>query len=167
MLAKATPNTKWTFCSTPGPHRYSPLLRMVADLEALRARDPDAKLPPLAEVNLGAADAAHQTPQYTFERALFTLVARLLAGGCERIIVIGVIPEPYREKQSEPYQERTATVVRQHHINGVDMLHLWTNGDDTWERRFSSSGKAGDETLLATPNAGAIEEIVQQIQSRL
>ena len=115
----------------------------------------------------GSADAAHQTPPHIFERALFTLVARLIAGGCERIVVVGVIPEPFRETQSEIYQERVARVVQQHHINGVDILHLWTNGDAKWIRRFSASGNPADETLGGTPNAGALEEIVQQIQSRL
>jgi lysophospholipase L1-like esterase len=165
-LAKATPQIEWKAVSTPGPFRYRPLLQMLAGLDALDAANAGAKLPQLAVINLGSGDVARQTPLHTFERALDTLIARLAAGGVERIIIVGVIPEPWREKQCEPYQERVNSVVRQHHVSGVDLFHMWSR-EPNWEKRFAIDASDKDEISSPVPNAATLDEIVQDILSRM
>jgi len=164
-LSKAKPGTKWTAIETAGPHRYRPVLRMLAELDAFTHAAPGKKLPAAAVVNLGSGDVARQTPMHIFERALDTLLARLNAGGVETIVVVGVIPEPWREKQSEPYQERVSSVVTQHDVKGINLLQNWTRESD-WMRRFNPAGEKSD-IAGPVPNQSAINEIVSLILSRL
>ncbi|MEI6236058.1 MAG: GDSL-type esterase/lipase family protein [Planctomycetota bacterium] len=164
-LAKAKPGIKWKAIEVAGPHRYRPLLRMLADLDAFVAAQPNRKLPKVAVVNLGTGDVSRQTPLHTFERALDTLIARLNAGGTTHIIVVGAIPEPWRERQCEPYQERVDNVVKQHHVNGINLHHVWTV-DPNWTKRFVPDGESGD-IIGAVPNAASINDIVQLILSRI
>lgn len=165
LLAKNRADFKWTVIDVAGPHRYRPVLRMLADLDALTAANPGKKLPKIAVVNLGIGDVARQTPLHTFERALDTLMARLTAGGVEKIVMVGVIPEPWREKQCEPYQERVANVARSRHIHGsINLFQLWTQESD-WTRRFSVD-KSG-VVAGPLPNAAALDEILKLILPRL
>ncbi len=164
-LAKAKPSIKWKAIETAGPHRYRPVLRMLVDLDAFVASSPNKALPKLVVLNLGSGDVSRQTPLHTFERALDTLLARLTAGGVERVVVVGAIPEPWRERQCEPYQDRVDNVVKHHHVNGIDLFHAWT-GDVDWMKRFSTDDGNSD-IAGPVPNAAAIDEIVQLILSRL
>lgn len=164
-LAKSRPDLKWTAIDVAGPHRYRPLLRMLAELDQLTAAAGGKKLPKLAIVNLGSGDVARQTPLHIFERAMDTLLARLNAGGVEKVIVVGVIPEPWREKQCEPYQERVNNVVRQHHTGGIDLFRQWTQDSD-WARRFTPTGQSGN-VAGPLPNAATIDEIVKLILMRM
>lgn len=164
-LAKAKPSIKWKAIETAGPHRYRPLLRMLVDLDAYVTASPNTKLPKLVVLNLGSGDVSRQTPLHTFERALDTLLARLSAGGVDEIVVVGAIPEPWRERQCEPYQDRVDNVVKHHHVKGIDLFHTWTV-DANWMKRFSTDGENSD-IAGPVPNAAAIDEIVQLILSRL
>ncbi len=165
-LSKARPGTKWTAIETAGPHRYRPLLRMLADLDAFTHSAQGKKLPKTAVVNLGSGDVARQTPLHVFERALDTLLARLDSGGVEHIIVVGAIPEPWREKQCEAYQERVTSVVTQHHVSGINLLQMWTRDSSDWMRRFNAAGEKSD-IAGPVPNQDTINEIVGLILSRL
>ena len=165
-LAKATPTVKWVAINVAGPHRYRPVLRMLADLDAYVAANPGKKLPSRAVVSLGSGDVSRQTPLYTFERALDTLLARLSAGGVEHVVVVGVIPEPWRERQCEPYQERVENVVKQHKVSGVDLFHMWTRDQNTeWTKRFAPDGEKSD-VAGPVPNSATLNEIIQLILSR-
>ncbi|HLX64321.1 MAG TPA: GDSL-type esterase/lipase family protein [Planctomycetota bacterium] len=164
LLAKNRAAMKWTVIDVEGPHRYRPVLRMLADLDELTASNPNKKLPKVAVVNLGIGDVARQTPLHTFERALDTLVARLTAGGVEKIVLVGVIPEPWREKQCEPYQERVANVVRSRNVSGIDVFDLWTKESD-WTRRFATD--KSNTVAGPLPNAAALDEVLRMILQRL
>ena len=165
-LKQAAPQTNWRAINVTGPHRSLPILRMLALLSESVANAPDAKLPPQVIVSLGSGDVSRQTPLHTYERALDTLLTRLKVRGAEAVIVVGPVPEAWRERQCEPYQERTNTVVRRHHASGVDLFHLWTSESD-WARRYASAEAGGSPISLATLNAAALDEIVKTLLGRL
>jgi lysophospholipase L1-like esterase len=165
-LAGLTPNMQWKGVCTPGPHRYLPVFRMLADLESFARTRPDGKLPPVVVVCLGAGDVARQTPLHTFQRAVDAVVNRLRLGGARRIVVAGVIPEPARERQCETYQERLSSLLRQHHVDGLDIFNNWTK-DDAWERRFLLDGAGSAKLYGPVPNAAAREEIAKLLKDKL
>jgi len=134
-------------------------------LNGAAVRSPGGKLPALAIVSLGGGDVARQTPIHTFERALDTLLDRLRVGGVKKILFVGVLPEPSREKQCEPYQERVLEVQRQHHVDGVDIFNTWTKESD-WARRFCLDGAEKAPLYGPVPNSAALDEIVQMIKRR-
>ncbi len=160
LLKKEKPELAWKSISIAGPHRVRPVLRMIAELEALTAGG--NSLPRVAVVNLGGGDVARQTQLHTFERALDTLLTRLRAGGVSKILLVGPIPEPWREQQCEPYQERVESLITQHGIEGVDIFHQWTR-ESNWPRRFSD----GDGAANAVPNNEALQEIAKMIADRV
>jgi len=165
-LAAMLPEVTWQGICTPGPHRYLPVFRMIADLEGYVRAQPGGKLPPLAVLCLGGGDAARQTPLYTFERALDVLITRLRLAGVKRIVAVSVIPEPVREKQCEPYHNRVAEVMRQHHIECVDVFNTWLR-DRNWENYYKLDGPADPPVYGAVPNAQAREGIAKLIKNQL
>ena len=165
LVSAVYPNSNWKAVSTPGPHRHLPIFRMLAELDAYTRRH-SGKVPGLAVVFLGSGDTARQTPLHTFERALDSLIDRLRACGAQKIVVVGVIPEPGRERQCEPYQERVQDVLRQYHLDGVDVFHMWT-GESGWARRYALDGTGTSPVFGPFPNAQALEEIVNIIKDKL
>jgi hypothetical protein len=164
-IARSTPDFTWKAVAVSGPHRYLPIFQMIGKLDGFVREQPDGKIPALVIVSLGAGDAARQTPLHIFERALDALIDRLRAAGARKIVIIGVIPEPTRDNQAEPYQARVADILRQHHIDGVDLLGKWTKESD-WSRRFSVEGE-GESVFGAVPNSQTLDEIVQALKSAL
>ena len=57
-----------------------------------------------------------------------------------------------------------ADLLRQHHIDSVDILSAWTKESD-WVRYFSADGT--EKVLGPVPNAQAREKIAQMIKDRL
>ena len=166
VLAAALPGITWKGVCTPGPHRYLPVFRMIADVEAYERAQPGGKLPALAVLCLGGGDVSRQTPLYTFERALNVLIARLRLAGAKRIVAVSVIPEPTRERQCEPYHNRVAEVMRQHHIECVDIFNTWLR-EGHWSGYYKLEG-AGDTPLYGpVPNAQAREAIAKLIKNQL
>lgn len=165
-LKQAAPQMNWRAINVSGPHRSRPILRMLALLSNAVYDAQDAKLPAQVIVSLGSGDVSRQTPLHTYERALDTLLTRLKVRGAESVVVVGPLPEAWRERQCAPYQERTNTVVRRHHASGVDLFHLWTPESD-WARRYASTEADGSPISLATLNAAALDEIVKALLGRL
>jgi hypothetical protein len=168
-LAAMLPEVSWKGICVPGPHRYLPVFRMIADLESYeRACSLSGKLPALAVLCLGGGDAARQTPLYTFERALDVLITRLRRAGVQRIVAISEIPEPEREKQCEPYHNRVAEVMQQHHVECVDVFNAWLRDRD-WESYYTIrlDGPSSPPVYGAVPNAQAREAIAKLIRNQL
>ncbi|HYF49194.1 MAG TPA: hypothetical protein VEJ63_07305, partial [Planctomycetota bacterium] len=92
-------NYTWQHILLPGPHRGLPVYRMLAAVDEFIRRNKNNRVPETVVLSLGAGDAARQTPLHTFERGLDVIIDRLRQAGAQRIVVIGVIPEPFREKQ--------------------------------------------------------------------
>ncbi len=162
-LSSNTPKTTWDYCYIPGPHRYLPIFRFLTAMET-------QTIPETVVISLGQGDAARQTPLYTFERALDALLTRLKSKGAQKIIVVGIVPEVGREANSEPYQQRVLDILRQHHVESVDVFHAWTS-ESNWSRRFAAPKESGDsaESSVFTPlpNADALTEIAKMIQEKL
>jgi len=164
LLAEKMPEFKWSGICIPGPHREMPVFRLLADLESFAASQPDKKIPGLVIVSLGGGDVARQTPLHTFERAIDTLIDRLRFYGAKKIVICGVVPEPWRDKQCAPYQERLSDMLRQHHIDSVDIFSSWTK-EETWVRYFWND-KTG-KLIAPVPNAQARENIAEMIKDRI
>jgi len=162
-VAVAMPEFTWKSACVPGPHRGLPVFKFLAELDAFM-RANGGKVPSLVVISLGTGDVSRQTPMHTFERALDALIDRLRLGGVKKIVVAGVVPEPSREKQCEPYQERLSDLLRVHHIDSVPILSEWKNESD-WVRYFSTDGT--EKVLGPVPNAQAREKIAQMIKDRL
>jgi lysophospholipase L1-like esterase len=162
-LAALLPGVTWQSVYTPGPHRYLPIFRVLADLDAHSKAQPGA-LPPLAIVCLGGGDVIRQTPLHTFERAVDALLNRLRLGGAKRIVVVGVLPEPGRERQCEPYQERVQELLRQHHVDCVDVLNAWVR-EGNWASHYALEGMDSAPVFGPVPNAAAREQIAKMIRA--
>jgi hypothetical protein len=162
-VAAAMPEFTWKSVCVPGPHRGLPVFKFISELDAFM-RANGGKVPGLVVISLGTGDVSRQTPMHTFERALDALIDRLRAGGVKKVIVAGVVPEPSREKQCAPYQERLSDLLRVHHIDSVDIFSEWKNESD-WVRYFSADGT--EKVLGPVPNAKAREKIAQMIKDRL
>jgi hypothetical protein len=165
-IAKAWPAFKWSNIFTAGPHRYEPIFRMLAGLDEFVRAQPEGRFPELVVLSLGGGDVARQTQLHDFERALSLLLRRLRLAGAEKIFIIGVLPEPEREKQCQSYQERVLGVQRQQHVEGLDLFNTWTIEKD-WARRYSLEGMAGAPIYGAELNAQALDEIVNRLQQEL
>ncbi|MCY3023730.1 MAG: hypothetical protein NTW87_32520 [Planctomycetota bacterium] len=165
-LATATPKIAWQSVSTAGPHRHLPLFRMLAGLDEFVRSQADGKAPAIAVVCLGGGDVARQTPVHTFERALDVLIDRLRLAGVRAIVVAGVIPEPTREHQCEPYQDRVLDVLRQHHADSVDVYNAWARETD-WTWRYALDRARDARAFGPVPNSQAREEIARMIKDRL
>lgn len=164
-LARAIPNLTWSAVSVAGPHRNLPVFRLLAEFEEYAAANA-GKAPPLVVVCLGGGDVARQTPLHTFERAIDALIDRLRLAGARKIIFAGVIPEPSRERQCAPYQDRVLDVLRRHHIDGVNIYDEWKRQSD-WTRHFLMGSSEGSPVYAPVPNAEALEEIGKLIKDRL
>ena len=169
VLSRDLPKTSWAYSFIPGPHRHLPIFRFLADLERI-----PAPLPAVVVVSLGQGDVARQTPIYTFERALDALLARLKTKGAKRIVVAGIVPEVGREAQADAYQQRVLDILRQHHVESVDIFHAWT-AETNWPRRYAApkdAGGGGSESsepsvFTPLPNAEALGEIAKMIEEKL
>ena len=166
LLGAQVPGVTWKSVCLPGPHRHMPAFRLLAGLEACVREQPDGKLPALAVVSLGGGDVARQTPLHTFERILDVLIARLQLAGVKRIVVVGVIPEPTRERQCDAYQDRVSEVLRLHHVDSVDVLNTWIR-EGNWARHFTLEGTEGAPVFGPVPNAKARAQIAKMIKDRL
>jgi hypothetical protein len=165
-LAQALPEKEWTRVLLPGPHRDLFIFRLLAAAEThLRGR-PGGRISGLVLVSLGLGDAARQTPGYDFERGLDVLVDRLRRAGAERIFFLGVLPEPGRMRQAESYQAKVLDVIRQQHLEGLDLFTPWTKEQD-WERRYRLESESPTPAYGPVPNAAALDEITEQLKARL
>jgi len=164
-IISAYGNHAWQCVPLPGPHRQLPIYRLIAALDDFIRKAKDGRVPETVVLSLGGGDAARQTPPHSFERGLDVAIDRLRQAGAQRIIVIGVIPEPFREKQGEVYQERLHALLRQHHVESIDVFHAWTKESD-WARRFSLEG-GNDAVYGATPNSAAMDDIVRLLKDKL
>ncbi|MFH0939835.1 MAG: SGNH/GDSL hydrolase family protein [Planctomycetota bacterium] len=162
-VAQTFPNFIWKGALVTGPHRYLPIFRVLATLDDFMKKRPESKLPSVAIISLGGGDVARQTPLYTFERALDVLIDRLRAGGVKKMLFVGVLPEPSREKQCEPYQEQLLDIQHRHHVGGVDIFNTWTRERD-WARRFCLNGVENTPVYDPVPNRAALNEIVRMIK---
>ena len=167
-LAKNTPNLVWQYDYIPGPHRYLPIFKLLADAETFQQSLGSASFPGIAVVCLGSGDVARQTPIYTFDRALDALLARLKSFGARKIVIAGVVPEAGRDVNAESYQQRVLDLQRQHHVDAVDILHAWTT-EANWSRRYAvDGGDAADASSYGPlPNAEALVEIAKMIEERV
>lgn len=161
-LKEQVPSLNWQAIDIAGPHRTRPIFRMIAELETLTSKSPEG-LPGRAVINLGGGDVARQTQLHTFERALDTLLTRLRAGGVQKVLVVGPIPEPWREHQCEPYQERVKSLVNQHNVDELDLFHMWTK-ESNWVRRFSNGN---DPVAGPGPNSETLDELAKLIADRI
>ena len=164
-LAKAFGGMQWSNVLVAGPHRYLPVYRLLSRLDAF-ARAHSQKLPELVVVSLGGGDVARQTPLYSFERALDVLIDRLRVGGAKRVFFAGVLPEPSRERQCAIYQERVSDVLRQHHVDGLDLCTRWI-AEPNWARRYALDGGGSAPLYGPDPNGAALDEIARLIQDEL
>jgi lysophospholipase L1-like esterase len=165
-LSKAMPQLTWSNVPVTGPHRNLPIFRMLADFDSYLKSRENQKAPDLVIVCLGGGDVARQTPLHTFERALDALIDRVRSAGAKKVLVVGAIPEPWREKQCATYQERISDMLRQHHIDCLDIFNTWTKESD-WIRYFSTDGTETNPVYGPVPNAAARERIAQMIKDRL
>ena len=165
-LARDMPQYTWKGVQVAGPHRHLPIFRMIAGLDAFMQKQPGTPIPGLVVLSLGQGDLARQTPLHTFERALSMLVERLRAAGAKKILVLGIVPEPGRDRQSEPYQERMQDTLRQHHIDYIDLLQAWKDGGGDWMQHYSLDGSGG-KLYGPLPNTQSLDEIVKLIEGRL
>ena len=163
-LARALPAFKWNPKCISGPFRYLPVFRILADFEEWKDSQP-GKIPSVAVISLGGGDVARQTPLHSFQRALDVLVDRLRLGGVKKIIIAGVIPEPMREAHCEPYQERVDEVLREHHLDGVDIFREWMK-EKNWVRHYSIDGAESSTTFAPVPNAQAIDLFARMIKNK-
>ena len=165
-LAKAQPERTWQVVTLPGPHRGWFMFRLLAETEAFLKRRKAGPAPATAVLALGGADAARQTPMHDFERGLDVVVDRLRRAGVQKLVVLGVLPEPAREKQAEPYHTRWTEVLRQHHLTGVDLFSRWT-AEPGWERRYALDLEKSPGAYGPVPNAGALDEIEDLVRKAL
>jgi hypothetical protein len=167
-IAQRVPKFSWQALPVCGPHRHLPIFQMTAKLDAFARAQPGGKIPAVVVLSLGGGDAARQTPPHVFERALDALLDRLKAAGARKIVLIGVVPEPSRENQSAPYQARVADILRQHHLDGLDLFGQWTKESD-WARRFSVEGVEGEDNAVfgAAPNSQTLDEIALALKPLL
>jgi hypothetical protein len=168
ILSKDTPALKWQYLYVPGPHRYLPVFKMLSELEAFQQSRSGESLPGTIVLSLGPGDPAHQTPIYSFDRALDALLARFKEFGAKRIILVGVIPEVAREAHAEPYQQRVLDLQRQHHVDTVDVFHAWT-AEPNWARRYALDGNGANDvsTYGPLPNGEALNEVAKMIEDKL
>ena len=87
--------------------------------------------------------------------------------GVEPVQAVGVhAGEPGRERQCETYQERLTSLLRQHHVDGLDIFNNWTK-DDAWERRFLLDSAGSAKLYGPVPNAAAREELAKMLKDKL
>lgn len=164
-LAKASPDRTWQFHLLPGPHRGLFVYRLLAGAESwLRANG--GKASALVVVSIGGGDAARQTALHDFERGLDVLVDRLRRAGAERILMLGVMPEPGRAAQAEPYRQRWADIVRLHHLESFDLYERWT-ADGDWIKRFALDPQGGSPVYGATPHVTALDELAAELSGKV
>ncbi|MCW8131637.1 MAG: hypothetical protein KIS92_14925 [Planctomycetota bacterium] len=170
-LNKGLSNITWTNLCLPGPQKGRFVFRLLAETEARLRAFPDGKAPELAVVSIGGSDAAGQTPMPDFERGLDVLVDRLRLAGVRRILLLGVVPEPGRAEQGALYQERWADLVRQHHLESLDIYSQWTRrkegAEKDWPKRFALDPEGKSPVFGPSPNAASLDEIAEQIKAIL
>ena len=165
-LAAGAPQLKWTAVSLPGPHRGRFMFRLIAATETWLKAQGAAQVPDLALVSLGNADAGQQTPFHDFERGLDVLVDRLRRAGVPRILVLGLVPEPGRLEQGLAYRVKLDEVLRQHHLDSIDILGEWTK-DKEWTKRFALDPEGRSPVFAPVPNTASLDSIVELVKARL
>jgi len=168
LSAKLAANVKvdWINCVLPGPQRGWFVFRLLAAAEALIEKRGAAGLPPLVVISLGTGDAARQTPQFEFVRGLDVLVDRLRRAGARRIEFVGVLPEPERLKQAQGYQDHLNELMREHHLDALDILALWTKDAD-WQKRYSLDPEGKSPVYGPYPNAASLDELAKALADRI
>ena len=165
-LAAGMPQLKWTAVALPGPHRGHFIFRLIAATEAWLNAQGAAQLPDLALVSLGNADAGQQTPLHDFERGLDVLVDRLRRAGIQRILILGIVPEPGRLEQSRAYRDQLNEILRQHHLESIDILGEWTK-DPTWTQHFALDPTGRAPVFAPVPNAASLDDLVERVKAKL
>lgn len=171
-MPKILPDAAWTTLCLPGPHKGRFVYRLLAGVENRLRSIPNGKKIELAVVALGGGDASGQTPIHDFERGIDVLIDRLRRAGIQNIVLLGVVPEPGQVEQGAAYHEHLADLVRQHHLDVIDLYTLWTREKDgteskEWVKRFALDPEGKSPVYGPVPNADALGEIVELLKAKL